>query len=131
MSTVRLAKEFVVNIAGNNVTRCTDFSFALGKNTVDITSFDSDGFEEYLGDNKNWNIGFGSMVETGAAVGSFNALFDLWLGDDAVVVKIGKLSSDHFEGSGILTDLSVDGTVGDKVSYSGTIQGTGKIERKS
>ena len=130
MSTVRLAKEFSVNIGGNDVTRCTDFSLTLGKNTVDITSFDSDGFEEFLGDNRNWSISFGSMVEVGSAVGTFGALFDLWLADAQLVIKLGDTGSDYFEGTGIFTDLSADGSVGDKISSSGTIQGTGKIARK-
>ncbi len=133
MGTVRLAKEFAIEIDDKTLLRCTDFSFSLGKNTVDITSFDSDGFEEYLADNKNWSITFGSMVQDGAADGSFNWLFDHWVHGDQdfpVKVKIGNLTGEHFEGEGILTDLSMDGSVGDKISSSGTIQGSGEIERK-
>lgn len=151
---VQLAKEFVIKVGShvaNNVmvvARCTDFSLSLGKNTVDITSFDSDGFEEYLADNKNWSITFGSMVTRGTAPtsahgsGVFINLFEEWVDEDTdhpVTVSIGKheatageeAGTSYFEGEGILTDLSVDGSVGDKATYSGTIQGSGKIERKT
>ncbi len=140
MSKVRLAKEFVVKVGNMVVARCTDFSFSLGKNTVDITSFDSDGFEEYLADNKNWNINFGSMV-TREDVGDdpsgvFIHLFDEWASaatDYPVYVAIGEVTgaaSGYYAGTGILTDLAADGAVGDKATYSGTIQGSGKISRK-
>ena len=145
MSIVRLAKEFVIKVGShvaNNVmviARCTDFSLTLGKNTVDITSFDSDGFEEFLGDNKNWSISFGSMVtrDGNDPSGVFINLFDEWASaatDLPVTVSIGAFSGSgtgYYEGEGILNDLSADGSVGDKATYSGSIQGTGKIERKT
>ena len=141
---VRLAKEFVLSISGMVIARCTDFSLSLGKNTVDITSFDSDGFEEYIADNKNWNISFGSMVTRDHGVGTSNGtgwgsgvylnLFDHWASstsDYPVAVGIGDsgTAQEYFTGLGILTELSMDGAVGDKITYSGTIQGSGKLVR--
>jgi predicted secreted protein len=141
---VRLAKEFVIKVNDMVIARCTDFSLSLGKNTVDITSFDSEGFEEYIADTKNWNISFGSMVTrehgagtsvgTGYGSGVFLNLFDHWASassDYPVVVGIGDsgTAQEFFSGYGILTELSVDGSVGDKITYSGTIQGSGKLSR--
>ena len=142
---VRLGREFVVQLKGMVIARCTDFSLSLGKNTIDITSFDTEGFEDFLADKKNWSISFGSMVTrdygvgsahgaTGLGSGVFNNLFDLWLspsGDYPVTVGLGDSgqSGNYFTGGGILTDLSIDGSVGDKMTLSGTIQGAGKISR--
>ncbi len=146
---VRLAREFVVKVGGMVVARCTDFNLSLGKNTIDITSFDTGGFEEFLADRKNWSISFGSMVTrnygggsahgaTGLGSGVFNNLFDLWLspsGDYPVTVGLGdpstasSASGNYFTGGGILTELNIDGAVGDKMTLSGTIQGAGPIKR--
>ena len=146
---VRLAREFVIKVKGMVLARTTNFTMSLGKNTIDITSFDTEGFEDFLADRKNWSISFGSMVTRDYGVGSahaasggsgiFNNLFDLWLspsGDYPVTVGIGQEadggtvpSGNYFTGGGILTELSIDGSVGDKMTLSGTIQGAGKISR--
>ena len=141
---VRLAREFVVVVKGMVLARCTNFTMNLGKNTIDITSFDTEGFEDFLADRKNWSISFGSMVTRDYGVGSahaasggsgvFNNLFDLWLspsGDYPVTVGLGDSgqTGNYFSGGGILTELSIDGSVGDKMTLSGTIQGAGKISR--
>ena len=147
---VRLAKEFVIVFNDMVIARCTDFSLSLGDNKVDITSFDSDGFEEHIRDNKNWSISFGSMVTrdygatahgaTGLGSGVFMNLFDHWAtsaSDYPSEIKIGDVDQDspgtgnkydYFEGNGTIT-LDIDGSVGDKATYSGTIQGSGKLER--
>ncbi len=147
---VRLAKEFVLTFNDMVVARCTDFSLSLGDTKVDITSFDSKGFEEHVRDNKNWSISFGSMVTrdygtptagaTGYGSGVFMNLFDHWAssaGDYPVTVKLGDVDQsspgtgnkyDYFEGKGTIT-LDMDGSVGEKATYSGEIQGSGVLKR--
>ena len=141
---VRLAREFVLVLHNMVIARCTNFTLNLGKNTIDITSFDTGGFEDFIADRKNWSISFGSMVTRDYGVGSahqasggsgvFNNLFDMWLataGDYPATVGLGDSgqSGNYFTGGGILTELSVDGSVGDKMTLSGTIQGAGPIAR--
>jgi len=146
---VRLAKEFVVKINNMVIARCTDFSFSADRDTIDITSFDTAGFTEYLSDNKNWTISFGSMVTreaatgelgyisgmTGLGSGTYENLLDLFLsatGDYPVVVGLNDSGgSAWIQGYGILQSLSVDGAVGDKATYSGNIQGSGQFVRGS
>lgn len=147
---VRLAKEFVIVFNEMVIARCTDFSLSLGDSKVDITSFDSEGFEEHIRDNKNWSISFGSMVtrdygetghgSTGHGSGVFMNFFDHWAtsaSDYPSDIKIGDVNQaspgtgnkyDYFEGKGTVI-LDVDGAVGDKSTYSGTIQGSGKLTR--
>jgi predicted secreted protein len=142
---VRLAKEFVIKYRGTIVARCRDFSITVGKNTVDITSFDSDGWEEFVGDLKNWSINFSAMVTRGTATsttfgtGTFNAMFDFLASDGSnygATIILGDTSTtymasaSYFEGVGILSNLSADGAVGDVISYSGEIQGAGKLTHK-
>jgi len=147
---VRLAKEFVVKVNNMVIARCTDFSFNIDKTMVDVTSFDSAGFDEFLGDNKNWTISFGSMVTrdgtaseggahaaTGLGSGTFDNLFDHLVNNNSiypVAIGIGDSAEptggNYWEGNGLLQNLSFDGAVGDKVTYSGNIQGSGKISKK-
>ncbi len=145
---VRLAKEFVVKVDNMVIARCTDFSFSINKSTVDITSFDSEGFDEFIGDSKNWNLSFGSMVTrdgtageagahgaTGLGSGTFDNLFDHMVdtaSDYPVTVGLGDElgpTGAYWEGAGIVNDLSFDGAVGENITYSGEIQGSGKIVR--
>jgi predicted secreted protein len=140
---VRLAKEFVLAVNGMVIARCTDFSLSIDKETIDITSFDSEGFNEVLGGQKSWNISFGSMVtrEYGSGAptgvqgsGVFDNLFDHLISTEAdypVTVGLGDPNGGtaSYEGLGILSNLSLDGAVGDKITYSGTIEGSGKLAR--
>ena len=144
---VRLAKEFVLALHDMVIARCTNFSISLGKNVIDITSMDSNGFEEHMGGNKNWSISFGSMVTrdfgatapTGYGSGVFMNLFDHWAAtasDYPVNIILGDITAtaaggiyDAFSGNGTLIDLAMDGAQGEKMTFSGTIQGSGLLGR--
>ncbi len=146
---VRLAKEFVVKIGDMVVARCTDFSFSVNRETIDVTSFDTEGWVEKMSDNKDWTLSFGSMVtreataselgydsgKTGLGSGTYENLLDHFLtgtGDYPITVALQLDSGSGFiEGPGILQGLDVDGSIGDKATYSGTIEGAGKITRPS
>ncbi len=144
----RLAKEFVVIVKGMVIARCTDFTMSVNKEVIDITSFDSKGFKEYVGDTIDWNISFGSLVTrnygagstpSGVGSGVFNNLFDqlvsegndypatIGLGDS--YIGTGVESGNFFSGGGILQGLDLDGSVGDRMTYSGNLQGSGELKR--
>ena len=148
---VRLAKEFVVKIQDMVVARCTDFSMTIDKKLVDVTSFDSQGFDEFIADNKNVTISFGSMVtrdgtdgeggahgivSTSIGSGTFKNLFDHMIDSDSdypVTIGLGEDTTyptgAYWEGAGILNNLTFDGAVGEKITYKGSIQMSGAIER--
>jgi hypothetical protein len=144
---VRLAKEFVIKVGSMVVARCTDFSFSTSRGTIEVTSFDSDAFVEKLADIKDWNLSFGSMVtreiasgqpgwvsgKTGLGSGTLSNLLDLYLsatGDYPVVVAINESGGSAFiEGYGLLQGMNIDGSVGDKATYGGTIEGAGEFVR--
>ncbi len=144
---VRLAKEFVVKVHGMVVARCTDFSFSVNRETIDVTSFDTQGWTEKMSDNKDWSLSFGSMVTrdaesgdpgyahglTDIGSGTYENLLALMLsatGDYPVTVALQLSTGSGFvEGPGILQSLDIDGSVGDKATYSGTIEGAGAITK--
>lgn len=143
---VRLAKEFVVKVKGKIIARCTDFSLSVNRETIDITSFDSDGFVEKLGGNRDWSLSFSSMVSrsvpsasapyglTGIGTGTYESLLDMMLAgtsDHPVTVALDAGTAGFIEGPGILQSLDMDGSVGDKATYSGNIEGAGRFSRPS
>ncbi len=144
---VRLAKEFVVVFNNMVIARCRDFSLSLGDTKIDITSFDSDSFEEHIRGNKNWSISFGSMVTrdhgtggaTGFGSGVFMNLFDHWAssaGDYPVTIKLGDTDYnpgtgnkyEYFEGKATIT-LDANGANNDIIGYTGNAQGSGSLKR--
>ncbi len=143
---VRLAKEFVVKIGDMVVARCTDFSFSVNRETIDVTSFDTEGWVEKMSDNKDWNISFGSMVtrEIGSAdpgwdtgleglgSGTYDNLLTHFLtgtADYPVTVALMIGTGDFVSGPGFLQEMTVDGSVGDKATFSGTIEGGGALTK--
>lgn len=145
---VRLAKEFVIKVHGMVIARCTDFSFSINRETIDITSFDTKGWVEKMSDNKDWSISFSSMVTRDVASGdpgfahglsdvgsgTYENLLDLMLSgtaDHPVTICLSTGTASFIEGPGILQSLDVDGSVGDKATYSGSIEGAGAITRPS
>ena len=143
---VRLAKEFVVKVGGMVIARCTDFSMSVDKQTIDITSFDSGSWDEFIGGNKNWTIDFSSMVtrdfgtachdNTGLGSGTFANLFDHLVDDDSdfgATIGIGDSdgpTGSYWEGCGILSGLNFDGSVNAAITYSGSVQGSGELAMK-
>ena len=137
----------MIKYRGSVIARCRDFSLSINKNTIDITSFDTESWEEYVGDLKNWTISFSSMVTRHmggsatwggtAPTGTFDGLFQFLAGtssegDYGATVQLGDFDSQAtaiFSGLGILNSLSADGAVGDVISYSGEIQGVGALTR--
>ena len=143
---VRLAKEFVVKVGDMVVARCTDFSFSINRETIDVTSFDTDGWVEKMSDNKDWSISFGSMVtrdistgdpgwETGlegVGSGTYDNLLDHFLegtADYPVTVALSLGTAAFISGPGFLQEMTIDGSVGDKATFSGTIEGGGKLTK--
>ena len=132
-TSVKLTKEFVVKYNSNVIARCTDFDFEVNKQTVDITSLDSDGWRELLVDMKEWRINFNAMVTRGA-VGASEIDYDglmqeIKFSDTPVTVMVTTATDDdnYESGSAFLTSLRASGSVGDKVTYSGTLEGTGGL----
>jgi predicted secreted protein len=131
-TTVKLGKEFVIMYNSKPITRCTDFDFEVNKQTVDITTLDSNGWRELMVDMKEWRINFNGLVTRGADTATnydYDTLLDEILdSDDAVEVAVKGTTGDSYEkGNGFITSLKMSGSVGDKVTYSGTLEGTGEL----
>jgi len=126
-----LAKEMIVYIGTDVVAFTTDFDFEVNKETVDITTLSSAGWKAFLVDLKEWKVSSSGLFTRGTEganeTGSEELLASL-IGSDAtltVSVKTGVTGDQYITGSAYLISFKESGSVGDKITYSIELQGTG------
>jgi predicted secreted protein len=132
MANELLSKNITIKYAGEAIARLTGYSLEINKETVDITSFDSAGWKEFLVDLKEWNISFDGIVVRQSAADSkkdYEELLNELITNDSAVALVIEDSSTavNISGNGFLTGLPLSGSLGDKQTMSGTIQGTGVL----
>lgn len=179
-TSVKLSKEFLIYYNGQAIARATDFDFEVNKQTVDITTLDSDGWRELMVDTKEWRVNFNALItrnnpaatvyaagttyDTGDLVTIANdsyvyisqadsntgnnpytddgTYWKKYLRDyDGLIQELKENNSsveiivrsnttdDKFEaGNGFITSLRMSGSVGDKATFSGTVEGTADLE---
>ena len=124
-----LSKSVVLSHDSVAIARLTGWSLEVNKEPVDITSFDSQSWKEFLVDMKEWNMSFdGIVVRSGA--GNYEVILDdIITNDTAVTVSLvdsdGTLTTTS--GDGFIIGVSLTGSLGDKQTMSGKIQGTGVL----
>ena len=114
-----------LNIGANKVAEIANWSLDLGADDIDVTSFDSQGWKEYLAGLKEWS---------GSAEGNFKpddtngqkAILQAWLNGTVVEFKFKVSDSVSFEGSAFVKP-SIEVPVDDKASFSVDITGTGAL----
>lgn len=129
----KLSKEFVLIYDDKVIAKCKDFSLEINKEIIDLTTLDSDGWREILADQKSWSISFNAVVPrtiTTGQTGYDEILEEIKDNDELVKIALGEkeIGGKVQEGFGIITSLSTNVAVGDVVSYSGTFEGSGKLE---
>jgi len=132
MANEHLSKTVTITYAGEPIARLTGWSLEVNKETVDITNLDSDGWKEFLVDLKEWSISFDGIVVRQSAADSEKdyeeLLNELLTNDSAVAITLVDTdASTTISGSGFLTGIPLSGSVGDKQTHSGTLQGTGAL----
>ena len=129
MANELLSKTMSITYGGVAVARLTGWSLEVNKETVDITNFDSAGaWREFLVDLKDWSVSFDGIV-TRTGTGDYEELLaDMIATDTAVTVVLDdSAASTDISGSAYFTGLPLTGSLGDKQTFSGTLQGTGAL----
>lgn len=128
-----LSKAMTLSYAGKVIARCTDFSLEVNKEVIDITTLQSAEWKEILVDMKSWSVSFNALATRGADA-TFTVydelLSDVITNDTLVAVAIddtGPSATIAVAGNGFLTAIPMNVAVGDKVTYSGTIEGSGAL----
>lgn len=128
MANELLSKTASITYGGVAIAKLTGWSLEVNKETVDVTNLDSAGWKEFLVDLKDWSISFDGIV-TRTGTGDYEELLaDMIATDTAVAITIADTAaSTTISGSGFITGLPLTGAVGDKQTFSGSIQGTGAL----
>jgi len=97
--------------------------------TIDITSKDSDGWEEALLNLKSWSIEFDALVvESNAAYQTLRDIF-LSANPSAVLVQLVTADGTTYSGSALLTEFPHNLPYDDAETYKVTLKGTGPLTK--
>ncbi|EOR25018.1 antigen A [Niallia nealsonii AAU1] len=97
------------------------------KDTIEVTSKDSEGWKQFLVGFKEWSIDNDGVYVRDHA--SHKKLKDLFDGDDPFLIKVTnqKAKTDMFGGLALLTSYPIEAPYDDAVTYTISLQGTGPL----
>lgn len=114
-----------VYVDNNKVAEIETWSLDLDADDVDVTSFDSNGWREFLAGLKQWSGSFeGNFVDddTNGQV----AILAAWAAGSEITLTLQVASGIEFEGD-VLMKPSIETPVDDKATFSCDFQGTGPL----
>lgn len=132
MANVMQAKEFTLIYDSSVVAYATSFDLKIAKNSIDVTTLSSAGWNDYIMGDKDWTIGFDGLVcrSTGDASRGYNYIVNQLCTSDAsvvVAVKPNVAGNTYLTGVGYIDSINLKGGVGDKATFTGSIRGTGAL----
>lgn len=114
-----------VKLDANKVAEIANWSLDLGADDIDVTSFDSNGWKEFLAGLKEWSGSIeGNFVSTDT--NGQKAILQAWLNGNALVFTFEVSSGVSFTGNAYVKP-SIEVPVDDKASFSCDFQGTGPL----
>jgi len=114
-----------VKLNTNKVAEISNWSLDLGADDVEITSFDSNGWKEYLAGLKEWS----GSIEGNFVADDTNgqkAILNAWLAGEKLEFTFEVSTGVTFEGEAFVKP-SIEAPVDDKASFSCDITGTGAL----
>lgn len=114
-----------VKLGTNKVAEIANWSLDLGADDIDVTSFDSNGWKEFLAGLKEWSGSIeGNFVSTDT--NGQRAILQAWLNGNELVFTFEVSSGVSFTGNAYVKP-SIEVPVDDKASFSCDFQGTGPL----
>jgi len=114
-----------VKINSTEIAEISNWSLDLGADDIDVTSFDSNCWKEYLAGLKEWSGSIeGNFVSTDAD--GQKAILEAWLNGTKLSFTFEVASGVTFAGEAYVKP-SIEVPVDDKASFSCDIQGTGPL----
>ena len=114
-----------VKLNTNKVAEISNWSLDLGADDIEITSFDSNGWKEYLAGLKEWS----GSIEGNFVADDTNgqkAILNAWLNGAKLSFVFEVSNGVTFEGDAFVKP-SIEVPVDDKASFSCDITGTGAL----
>ena len=114
-----------VKLGTNKIAEISNWSLDLGADDIDITSFDSEGWKEYLAGLREWSGSIEGNFDSTDTAGQ-KAILNAWLNGTKLSFVFEVSNGVTFEGDAFVKP-SVEVPVDDKASFSCDIQGTGAL----
>lgn len=103
-------------------------SINRGTSTVDTTTKDNDGWNDFEAGQNEWSADFDGLVVLEDE--GYTALLEAWRAKKRVKVKYGTEDAWE-EGMAIITSLSESAPMNDRCTFSCSLTGCGKLEPKT
>ena len=114
-----------VKLGANKIAEISNWSLDLGADDIDITSFDSNGWKEYLAGLKEWSGSIEGNLKTDDTNGQ-KAILNAWINGETLEFTFEVSSGVSFQGEAFVKP-SIEVPVDDKASFSCDITGTGAL----
>lgn len=114
-----------VKLGANKIAEISNWSLDLGADDIEITSFDSNGWKEYLAGLKEWSGSIEGNLKTTDTNGQ-KAILNAWLNGTKLSFTFEVSSGVTFTGEAFVKP-SIEVPVDDKASFSVDITGTGAL----
>jgi len=115
-----------VKVNEKKVAEISNWSMDLEADDIDVTSFDSNGWKEYIAGSRGWSGSFEGNFVPDDTEGQ-GALILAWVNSQNVELQLDVNEDISFSGSAMIT-LSMEAAVDDKVSFSCDFQGSGVLD---
>jgi predicted secreted protein len=114
-----------VKLGTNKIAEISNWSLDLGADDVEITSFDSEGWKEYLAGLREWSGSIEGNFDSTDTTGQ-KAILNAWLNGTKLSFTFEVSSGVSFQGEAFVKP-SIEVPVDDKASFSCDITGTGAL----
>jgi predicted secreted protein len=114
-----------VKLGTNKIAEVSNWSLDLGADDIDITSFDSNGWKEYLAGLKEWSGSIEGNFKPNDTNGQ-KAILQAWLAGNKLTFTFEVSTGVSFQGEAFVKP-SIEVPVDDKATFSCDIQGTGAL----
>lgn len=123
-------KDYALHSNAVQITHLTTCSLSMSGETIDVTSFDSSDWKDFLFEDKSWTIEAEAFLAFDGAE-NINELVDDFLAGTSQVVLLttGETGDTTFTGSAYITACNVSNAKGSASTVSVTYQGTGALTK--
>lgn len=113
------------------VAHATSASISMNMDLRDSTTKSSAGWQDNLGGLKSWEMSGDAFVDIGSPTGAdIESLFTVWDARTAVQCTFG-LSGMLYDGTALITSISIDAGVEENATYSISLTGTGDLAQNA
>lgn len=116
-----------VYLGVNKVKELQSWGLDISSDTIDTSSFDSDGWKTFIAALKEWGGSFEASWAKSTDPNGQKAFYDAFIAGIPIKVKLDVDGTNYYEGDVLITGFNVEAPVDDKITLSIDFQGTGPL----